>query len=326
MARPRLSVGIVRPPSLTPLIAVRPGIDHHRALRPPTRRTSSAKDGMMVPRKLPATRATRRTMPSSSGSTTLAPAPWPPPRARAGCASKRFVILQKRGRLAARLADRRGVHALPGRRPHPRGRAPGRAPSERRAALRRGRCSLGGNRASSSASAGGSPGSSRAISGGDSRSGSAKTMSIPSTRGCASRDPPHQFGDEAARPRPLAIAREARFVDIDDHDRRRLAWPGPQPLREIEKAQPGLARRCRNRGDAAPRRPRRFPARRRAPEPAAGSCPTARRRRRSDGQLETVIGREHLDLVAAPADPFEPNRIGEDGLDRPVVQHRLVVK
>ena len=43
-------------------------------------------------------------------------------------------------------------------------------------------------------------------------------------------------------------------------------------------------------------------------------------------QFETVIGRDHLDLVAAPADPLEPYGIGEDLLDHPVVIDRLVVK
>ena len=39
----------------------------------------------------------------------------------------------------------------------------------------------------------------------------------------------------------------------------------------------------------------------------------------SDGQLQAVIGRDHFDLFAAPADRLEPHSIVEDDLEHPIV-------
>src|SRR6516162_6249287 len=46
----------------------------------------------------------------------------------------------------------------------------------------------------------------------------------------------------------------------------------------------------------------------------------------SNGQLEAVKGGEHFDLGAAPADRLEPHRIGEDDLEHPVVEDRIVME
>ena len=46
----------------------------------------------------------------------------------------------------------------------------------------------------------------------------------------------------------------------------------------------------------------------------------------SDGQLKAVIGRDHFDLSATPADRLEPQSIGEDDLEHPVIQDRIVME
>ena len=185
IARPRPSVGIVTPPSPDAFDPERAGVDDDRALR--------AADAQNFERKA---RNNRSVMAHGESDAPHDAVVVRLRRDGAGslcrraelrqAAEQRFVILQKGRRIAAGLTDRRGMQRRRGRRSCPRGRAPARAPSEPRASRRPGRCSLGGSCASPSARGAGRSGSSRAISGGDSRSGSAKTMSMPRTRGCPS--------------------------------------------------------------------------------------------------------------------------------------------
>ena len=253
----------------------RAGVDRRPSVpRLLTRKTSSAKPGMMVP-SIVAARATRRTMPSSSGSTAIAPAPCAAAPSSGRLCKQGFVLF--RSGVASPPAWRIGA-GCSGCRSGGLNLASGRQGEHRRdRAHRFGEFAARSRQACASASASGA----RKV-GQLSRDLWRREPVRLGEQDVDARDarvplgdPAYEFGDQAARPRPLAILREALSsiwtITIGEFS----LGARQQPLLEIENAQPQLLDDAGSRTRSARATATTPRAAARARSRATGRCPTA---------------------------------------------------